>query len=143
MGLNPISVSIENKIEALNASQIELEEKIVMPETLVVEKVQSEGLTTKDMVTLYFKDTPVLVSIAKCESTFKHLDKNGNVVRGKINKQDVGVMQINEKYHLKESEALGYDIYTLEGNMAYAKYLYEKKGSQPWVSSSACWKKLN
>lgn len=50
-------------------------------------------------------------------------------------------MQINETYHLDQALSLGIDIYSLEGNMAYAKYLYDKKGSGPWVSSSKCWKK--
>jgi hypothetical protein len=31
------------------------------------------------------------------------------------------------------------DIYSLEGNMAYAKFLYENEGTKPWRSSSKCW----
>lgn len=95
--------------------------------------------TTKEAVTTYFADIPVLIDIAKCESRFKHTDEDGNITRGEANKYDVGVMQINEKYHLEESKKLGYDIYTLDGNMAYARYLYEKQGARPWLSSSKCW----
>ncbi len=51
-------------------------------------------------------------------------------------------MQINEKYHLEESKRLGYDIYSLEGNVKYAKYLYDKEGAKPWLSSSVCWAKF-
>jgi hypothetical protein len=89
----------------------------------------------------YFKDDPALIEVAKCESTFRHFDKDGNVIRGIANKKDVGVMQINEIYHKDASEKLGLDIHTLEGNMAYAKWLYEKEGLQPWISSSKCWAK--
>lgn len=86
-----------------------------------------------------FADTPLLVEIARCESTFRQFDENGNIIRGRVNKQDVGVMQINEKYHADEAVKLGYNIYTTEGNVAFGKYLFEKSGAQPWSSSSPCW----
>ena len=89
----------------------------------------------------HYSDTPILIEIAKCESTFTHYDKNGVLIRGKVNKADVGVMQINEKYHLETATKLGYDIHTVEGNVAYAKYLYEKFGASPWSASSPCWGK--
>ncbi len=88
-----------------------------------------------------YADTPILVEIARCESTFTHYDKDGKIVRGKVNKDDVGVMQINEKYHLDMSAKLGYDIHTIEGNVAYAKHLYEESGTEPWSASSKCWSK--
>lgn len=100
-----------------------------------------EPLTLEMYVRQYFKDDPVLAEISKCESTFKHFDKNGNVVRGIVNDDDVGVMQINEYYHKKTAEKLGYDLHTVEGNLAYAKYLYEREGSDPWSASSKCWGK--
>jgi len=48
-------------------------------------------------------------------------------------------MQINEKYHLDEAKKLGIDIYTVEGNMEFARILYDKFGTEPWNASSACW----
>jgi hypothetical protein len=89
----------------------------------------------------HYSDTPILLEIARCESTFRHYDKNGDIVRGRVNSADVGVMQINEKYHLETAEKLGLDIHTVEGNVAYAKYLYEKYGASPWSASSPCWSK--
>jgi hypothetical protein len=53
----------------------------------------------------------------------------------------VGVMQINEHYHLDKSVKENYDIYTLEGNAAYARELYQEQGTAPWNSSKACWGK--
>jgi hypothetical protein len=88
-----------------------------------------------------YADTPILLEIAKCESTITHYDKNGVLIRGRVNKADVGVMQINEKYHLEDSKKLGFDIHTVEGNVGYAKYLYSKMGSSPWSASSPCWGK--
>ena len=101
--------------------------------------LESKTATTEEKVTQYFAETPILVDIARCESRFRHTDKQGNVLRGEITPADVGVMQINEKYHLETSKKLGYDIHTLEGNLAYAKYLYEKQGARPWLASSHCW----
>ncbi len=88
----------------------------------------------------YFKDEPILVDIARCESHFRQFDADGNVLLGKVNKGDLGIMQINKYYHAERAESMGLDLETVEGNMAYAKYLYEKQGVQPWMSSSPCWK---
>lgn len=87
-----------------------------------------------------------LYRILACESGRgigkpQQFNKDGTVLRGKINHSDVGAAQINEYYHLAESKRLGYDIYTLEGNIAYAKYLYDTQGSQPWSESESCWGK--
>lgn len=101
----------------------------------------SSSKTTKQIVQEYFADTPVLIDVASCESRFIQFDADGTVHRGVVNPQDVGVMQINEKYHLSESEKLGLDIHTLEGNMAYAKHLYKTQGTRPWEYSSKCWNK--
>jgi hypothetical protein len=89
----------------------------------------------------YFADIPIMIQVAKCESRFRQLDKDGSVHRGEINNKDVGVMQINEFYHLDTATDENYNIYTLEGNTAYARKLYEKQGTQPWSSSKACWGK--
>lgn len=88
-----------------------------------------------------FADTPILVEVARCESEFRQFNSNGQVVRGRANKYDVGVMQINEKYHLETAKKMGIDIYTLEGNVAFAKYLHSKYGSDPWSASAPCWSK--
>jgi hypothetical protein len=86
-----------------------------------------------------YADTPILIEIARCESTFSQFDKEGKVIRGRVNKLDVGVMQINEKYHAETAKKLGFDLYSTEGNVDYAKYLYETQGAAPWKASSKCW----
>ena len=88
-----------------------------------------------------FKDEPLLIEIARCESTFRQFDEDGHIIRGKVNSADIGVMQINEKYHALDSAKLGMNIYTLEGNVRFGKYLYDKSGAQPWTASSKCWSK--
>ncbi len=101
-----------------------------------------EGMvSTEEYVRKYFSDVPIMIQIARCESTFRQLDKDGEIHRGVKNDADVGVMQINEFYHLDQSRKKDYDIYTLEGNTAYARDLYERQGTQPWSASKACWGK--
>ena len=111
--------------------------------TRIEEKVTTSIPTNKeleDKVKSYFKDDPILAEIARCESSFRQYDENGDVLRGKVNKSDLGLMQINEYYHGISAEKLGFDLETPEGNMAYAKYLYGREGGQPWKASSNCWK---
>jgi hypothetical protein len=104
-------------------------------------KDESKEVTTEAYVKNYFSDIPILAEIARCESEFRQTDKNGKVLRGIKDPRDVGVMQVNEYYHGKQAIELGYDIYTLQGNVAYARYLYEERGegARPWMASSACW----
>ncbi len=98
-------------------------------------------LTIETRVRDYFKDTPLLIEIAYCESRFRQYGKDGDVLRGEVVPEDIGVMQINEYFHKDAALKLGFDIYSLEGNLAYAKWLYEKEGSQPWKPSAKCWAK--
>lgn len=97
--------------------------------------------TVEQYVREYFADTPIMIEIARCESRFKQFDKDGSIHRGVVNDQDLGVMQVNEFYHGITAKKLGLDLYGIQGNVAYAKYLYEKEGTQPWISSSPCWSK--
>lgn len=86
-----------------------------------------------------YADTPILIEIARCESNFHQFNEDGVVVRGRVNKDDVGVMQINEHYHADTAIAKDMNLYTTEGNVAFGRYLYEKYGTSPWNSSSKCW----
>lgn len=87
----------------------------------------------------YFKDIPVMAQVARCESTFRHTLTDGSVLRGHVDSDDLGVMQINLRYHAAKAQELGIDLYDIEGNLEYARYLYEKKGTQPWNASAPCW----
>ncbi len=110
-------------------------------ETTIENKLLTKKqLELKQKAQEYFKDYPILVKIAGCESKFRQYDSKGNVLKGQINKGDLGLMQINKYYHAEKAKKLEFDLETVEGNMAYAKYLYEKEGEKPWMSSSKCWK---
>ena len=117
-------------------------------QNLPVEELKNDSepekeINTETYVRNYFSDIPLLAEIARCESQFRQFDKNGKVLRGIAVSSDVGVMQINEYYHSDTLDKFGYNIYTLEGNLAYARNLYEREGSVPWKSSSKCWSKAN
>lgn len=105
--------------------------------------IAPQAQTIRDQVAEYFYDIPIMVDISKCESHFRQFSKDGEVYRGKVNNRDVGAMQVNEDYHLATSKKLGIDIHTLEGNMEYARYLYEREGTTPWNSSKPCWGKTH
>ena len=115
----------------------------IVDETYSEISEQVKVKTTEEIIAEHFKDTPILKKIATCESQNRQFNEAGGVLRGKVNSQDVGVMQINEKYHLQASEKLGLDIHTLEGNIDYAKHLYKTQGVKPWVHSSTCWDASN
>lgn len=114
-------------------------------ETQVVKPITRKEIgalmSTEQYVRKYFKDIPIMIEVARCESTFRQLDDNGEVHRGRVVPQDVGVMQINEYYHLDQALKKNIDIYSLDGNLAYARDLYERQGTTPWNSSKPCWGK--
>lgn len=101
-------------------------------------KVTGAG-TAEAIVREYFKDIPIMVQVARCESTFRHTLSDGTVLRGKVDPADTGVMQINTRFHGAKAASLGLDLQNIYDNMAYARFLYESQGTQPWSASSPCW----
>jgi len=110
-----------------------------MPTMEIVEEVKPIELTTEETIRKEFADIPLMIEIARCESEFRQFNKNGTVLTGYVDPRDTGVFQINTYYHLNTSQQLGLDIFTLKGNMAYARWLYEREGSRPWNASKPCW----
>lgn len=115
----------------VNKQETTVKNRFLTQKQLELEKIAKE----------YFKDDPILVKIAGCESQFRQYDSKGDTLTGRVNKGDLGLMQINKYYHAEKAEELGFDLNHVEGNMAYAQYLYDREGSKPWNSSSKCWKK--
>lgn len=123
-------------------STVPSQQAVVVADNSALQSViddRTSGYSVESYVHLYFKDYPILAEIAGCESHFRQFSSAGVVLRGKAVPADVGVMQINETYQLERAEKNGFNIYTLEGNLAYGKYLYEHQGVAPWMASSACW----
>ncbi len=80
-----------------------------------------------------FADVPEMIAVAKCESGFRQFAPDGGVLRGGTSKGYVGVFQISERLHKERAAGLSHDIDTIDGNIAYARYLYEKNGLSPWL----------
>jgi len=112
--------------------------KTVEESTIVIETTNPAD-SLEAYVKEYFLDTPILADIARCESRFRHFIDEGEVIRGEIDSDDIGVMQINLRYHQEDAEELGFNVFSLSGNLEYAKYLYEKQGVKPWKASRGCW----
>ena len=96
-------------------------------------------INTEQVVRSYFEDIPVMIEIARCESTFRHKLEDGSVLKGVVDPADTGVMQINKRYHEKTASAMNLDLNDINQNMEYARFLYETQGTQPWRASSPCW----
>lgn len=130
-------------LTGLNAPAVMLSESGDEPPsiTAAVEAALAEEIkmTDEEIVREYFKDAPVMIRIAFCESTFRQNDKDGNVLRGVQNSKDVGIMQINEYFHADKAKQMNLDIHVIEGNMEFARYLFEREGTRPWNASKKCW----
>lgn len=117
-------------VASANKQEVDVEES---PEVL------SNGAVEK-AVRRSFPEHHIMVDIARCESKFRMWDtQKQQVLRGIVNSKDVGIFQINEKYHLEDALKKGYDIYTVEGNIAYARKLHASQGTGPWEASRYCW----
>ena len=95
--------------------------------------------TTEAAVREYFADIPVMIEIARCESKFRQFTDSGNVLRGGVGQQMVGVFQFFDRYHENPADELGFDIKTLEGNLAYARHMYVQESTAPWDAARDCW----
>lgn len=99
----------------------------------------SGGDDTESIVRTYFRDIPVMIQVARCESHFRHELADGSILSGKVDPADTGVMQINKRYHQAKAQSLGLDLNDIYDNMTYARYLYEHQGLKPWSASEPCW----
>ena len=109
---------------------------------LLPSNVFANNNLVENTVRNYFKDIPVMVAIANCESEFKQYNASGEALRGGWLGGMVGVFQLFERVHNSTASALGFDIATLDGNLAYARHLYNTSGTSPWNSSKSCWSNI-
>ena len=100
-----------------------------------------DAISSEKIVRSYFRDLPIVVEIASCESNFRHTLSDGSVLRGRIDDDDIGVMQINKRYHQDSADRLNLDLNDIYDNMVYARILYNDAGTKPWNPSAPCWKK--
>jgi len=97
--------------------------------------------SVEDYIREYFKDAPVMIDIARCESRFRQFSGDGHTLKNPTSTA-MGTFQIMASIHAGfAKDKLGLDIYSLQGNAAYARYLYDREGTIPWAASAKCWDK--
>lgn len=109
---------------------------------IVIDAQESPVFSTRIPPKRVLSETETMRRIAWCESKHRQWDASGNVLRGPDG-HDSGYYQIRETVHRDDAERLGFDIYTLDGNVGYAHHLMETQGYQPWYSSQYCWSDVN
>jgi len=77
-------------------------------------------------------------SVGKPDAEPQHWDADGSVLRGRQNPDDIGMCQINEPTWGDKATELGWDIYTLEGNILMTNWIYSHEGFEPWRYSKGC-----
>lgn len=97
-------------------------------------------MDVKSLIERAFPNDPIMVQVAMCESGMRQFDANGEVVRGIYHPPDTGLFQVNSAVWGKKAIELGYDIFTLEGNIKMAQYILKVQGLNAWVSHG-CWLK--
>jgi hypothetical protein len=109
--------------------------------TATVIQAMPQSQTVEEYVRSYFADEPIMAEIAKCESQFRQFGKDGKVIQNPTSSA-VGLFQIMSSIHADfADDKLGLDVYSLQGNAAYARYIYDREGTRPWNASKTCWSK--
>lgn len=103
------------------------------------------SMTKEDIIDLihevWGKDAPYGVAISSCEGGLMQFEKDGRILRGRVNPRDIGIFQINSDHHEDTYLKLNIDVFTPRGNIEYAKFIFDQNGTQPWYLSEFCWKK--
>lgn len=78
---------------------------------------------------IWGKDVRVGLALSQCESGFR--------TEAVSKTMDYGLFQINQVHRLDAG-----DLENPVANTAFAYILYQKQGTNPWLSSRKCWSKL-
>lgn len=99
-----------------------------------------DHMSPSERVVYEFGKDHELTLVALCESEFQHIDpRTGRPKRNPDNPAVVGMFQINTEAHRSLIREGGYDPYTLDGNIALAKKLFEMdKDLTDWKASESC-----
>jgi len=100
--------------------------------SLVRAQAADPNAGVEERVRAAFADAPDMIAIAKCESGFRQFSPDGTVLYGGSGKAYIGIFQIGQRLHLGPAAAMGLDIMTVEGNIAYARHLFSRSGTVPW-----------
>lgn len=120
---------------SLQAYQVEAKEPVQERKVVQIEVVYTQERIIEKIRETFPEQPDLMVKIAKCEGI-----KNGKLDPTVISPtNDHGLFQINQAAHGKRLKELGIDPLTVEGNLQYARMLYDESGTQPWYMSQSCW----
>lgn len=89
-----------------------------------------------------YPDAPYMLYVAKCESDelvhWENLHTRELLKRKKGS--DKGVLQVNG-VHEEDIRRMGLNLNKIEDYFTFTRYLYDKRGVQPWYKSEHCWNK--
>lgn len=142
MSLRTLSLMVQTLIGALIFIQGALV-PLAYAQTLEVSSApwvisDTSTTTVKLAVEREFGVNSPMVEVARCESQFRQFDNNDKVLKNP-HSPAYGVFQIMASVHETDAKSIGLDIYTLQGNIAFAKVLYDSQGLTPWEASRPCW----
>jgi hypothetical protein len=86
----------------------------------------------EEKVRAAFADAPDMAAVARCESGYRQFASDGAVLRGGPGGRYVGIFQIDEPLHSVRAAGMGLDILTVDGNIGFARVLYDESGIRPW-----------
>jgi len=133
-------IAMTEQVTASEVAAVKPHTTVVKPATPKPLAIANYGAGSEEAIVRdYFSDIPVMISVARCESGFRHNLQNGLVLTGRVDSADTGVMQINKRYHSSAAAAMDLNLDDIYDNMAYARHLYETQGIRPWNSSAGCW----
>ena len=129
-------------LSVLVAGQIPSTTTYIAPNVETVEVNVVPGAVSDDLDAIferYFGENKhIMEAIAYCESTKRQFTNDGVVVRNPKT-PDVGIFQVNVEYHGDTAKKMGINLYEIEGNMQYAKYMFDRNGTRDWNASKPCW----
>lgn len=78
---------------------------------------------------------PKLTNVMMCESGLRHFKTNGEVLKGIVNNNDIGVCQINKTTWGKEAKRLRLDLENPIDNILMASFIIknDKRSWDNWV----------
>ena len=109
--------------------------------TITLSTTTQKEYVESEIKAVWGVNSQIGIDIARCESQLRQYDEKGGVLRGIQVKEDTGAFQVNTTYHLETAINLGIDIFTLNGNVRYAKRLFDLNGTRDWNASKKCWSK--
>ena len=78
------------------------------------------------------RDIRILEKIVETESGWRHYSEKGSVLRGRRNRNVIGLFQICLRSHKDEAGNLGLNLFQPYDNLLYGVYLYKEEGIKPW-----------